>query len=198
MLKSLQWNINIIKNLKVDLQGIEPLYFIHLLDHLNIVSPIDSKLKDYFMIMPCVLPSFSSSEKVGVLDKYYGTIQNVPLLVGFKSGPIPRGFFCQLIVELFRRLPTGWDSPLLSTSRMQHVYNNLITFPTTSGHAVCLFYKIGYLEIQVRHKKSQPTIIHCDVQHELDTVLRKVSDHLTLSKKQLCYGFYCKCEDIQN
>ena len=189
-------NINIIKNLKVDLEGIEPLYFIHLLDHLNIVAPIDSKLKEYFM--PCVLPSFSSSEKVDVLDKYYGTIQHVPLLVGFKSGPIPHGFFCQLIVELFRRLPTGWDSPLLSTSRMQHVYNNLITFPTTSGHAVCLFYKIGYLEIQVRHKKSQPTIIHCDVQRELDKVLRKVSNHLTLNKEQLCYGFYCKCEDIQH
>ena len=189
-------NINIIENLKVHLQGIEPLYFIHLLDHLNIVAPIDSKLKDYFM--PCVLPSFSSSEKVDVLDKYYGTIQHVPLLVGFKNGPIPHGFFCQLIVELFRRLPTGWDSPLLSTSRMQHVYNNLITFPTTSGHAVCLFYKIGYLEIQVRHKKSQPTIIHCDVQRELDKVLRKVSNHLTLNKEQLCYGFYCKCEDIQH
>ena len=30
-------NINIINNLKVNLQGIKPLYFIHLLDHLNIV-----------------------------------------------------------------------------------------------------------------------------------------------------------------
>ena len=192
-------NINIIKNLKVDLQGIEPLYFIHLLDHLNIVAPIDPKLKNYFM--PCVLPSFplmKCSEKVNDLDKCYGTIQHVPLLVGFKNGPIPHGFFCQLVVELFRRLPTGWDSPLLSTSRMQHVYNNLITFPTTSGHAVCLFYKIGYLEIQVRHKKSQPSIIHCGVQRELDKFLRKVSDHLQLLKEQLCYGFYCKCQDIQH
>ena len=192
-------NINIIKNLKVDLQGIEPLYFIHLLDHLNIVAPIDPKLKDYFM--PCVLPSFplmKCSEKVNDLDKCYGTIQHVPLLVGFKNGPMPHGFFCQLVVELFRRLPTGWDSPLLSTSRMQHVYNNLITFPTTSGHTVCLFYKIGYLEIQVRHKKSQPSIIHCGVQRELDKFLRKVSDHLQLLKEQLCYGFYCKCQDIQH
>ena len=183
-------NINIINNLKVNLQGIKPLYFIHLLDHLNIVAPIDLELEEYFM--PCVLPSFT--EKLCNLDKMYGTIQHVPLLVGFRNGPMPHGFFCQLIVELFRRLPTGWHPPLLSTSRMQHVYNNLITFPTTSGHAVSLFYKIGYLEIQVRHKKSQSSIIHCDVRCELG----KVSNHLQLNKEQLCYGFYCKCEDIQH
>ena len=187
-------NINIINNLQVNLQGIKPLYFIHLLDHLNIVAPINLELEEYFM--PCVLPSFT--KKLCNLDKMYGTIQHVPLLVGFRNGPMPHGFFCQLIVKLFRRLPTGWHSPLLSTSRMQHVYNNLITFPTTSGHAVSLFYKIGYLEIQVRHKKSQSSIIHCDVQRELDKILRKVSDHLQLNKEQLCYGFYCKCEDVQH
>ena len=187
-------NINIINNLKLNLQGIQPLYFIHLLDHLNIVALIDLELEEYFM--PCVLPSFM--EKLSNLDKYYGTIQHVPLLVGFKNGPMPHGFFCQLIVELFRKLPTGWRSPLLSTSSVQHVYNNLITFPTTSGHAVCLFYKIGYLEIQVRHKKSQSTIIHCGVRCELDKILRKVSDHLQLNQEQLCYGFYCNCENIQH
>ena len=187
-------NINIINNLKVNLQGIKPLYFIHLLDHLNIVAPIDLEVEDYFM--PCVLPSFT--EKLCNLDKMYGTIQRVPLLVGFKNGPMPHGFFCQLIVELFRRLPTNWESPLLSTARTQHVYNNLITFPTTSGHAVCLFYKIGYLEIQVRHKKSQSSVIHCDVRCELDKILRKVSDHLQLNKEQLCYGFHCNCEGIKH
>ena len=187
-------NINIINNLKVNLQGIKPLYFIHLLDHVNIVAPINLELEEYFM--PCVLPSFT--EKLGNLDKYYGTIRHVTLLVGFKNGPMPHGFFCQLIVELFRKLPTGWRSPLLSTTRMQHIYNNLITFPTSSGHAVSLFYKIGYLEIQVRHRKSQSTIIHCGVRRELDKILRKVSDHLQLNKEQLCYGFYCNCEDIQH
>ena len=187
-------NINIINNLKVNLQGIKPLYFIHLLDHLDIVAPINLEVEDYFM--PCVLPSFT--EKLCNLDKMYGTIQGVPLLVGFKNGPMPHGFFCQLIVELFRRLPAGWHSPLLSTSRTQHVYNNLITFPTTSGHAVSLFYKIGYLEIQVRHKKSQLSIIHCDVRCDLDKILRKVSDYLQLKEEQLCYGFYCKCEDVHH
>ena len=187
-------NINIINNLKLNLQGIRPLYFIYLLDHLNIVAPINLELKEYFM--PCVLPSFT--EKLGILDKYYGTIRHVPLLVGFKNDPMPHGFFCQLIVELFRKLPTSWRSPLLSNTRKQHVYNNLITFPTTSGHAVSLFYKIGYLEIQVRHRKNQSTIIHCGVRRELDKILRKVSDHLKLNQEQLCYGFYCNCEGIQH
>ena len=188
-------NINIIKNLKINLQGIQPLYFIHLLDHLNIVAPIDLKLNDFFM--PCVLPSFPA-QKLTELDKFYGTIQHVPLLVGFRNSPMHHGYFCHLIVELFRNLPTGWDSPLRSTSRMQHVYNNLITFPTFSGHAISLFYKIGYLEIQVRHKQNQSTIIHCNIRYELEKTLRKVSDHLQLNKQELCFGFYCNCERIQH
>ena len=191
-------NISIIKNLKINLQGIEPLYFIHLLDHLNVVAPIDLKLNDFFM--PCVLPSFplTSAQKLTELDIFYGGIQHVPLLVGFKNSPMHHGYFCHLIVELFRNLPTGWDSLLRSTSRMQHVYNNLITFPTSSGHAISLFYKIGYLEIQVRHEQSQPTIIHCNVQRELNKTLRKVSDRLQLNKHELCFGFYYNCEGIQH
>ena len=192
-------NINIINNLKIDLQGIEPLYFIHLLDYLNIIAPNDLKLNDYFM--PCVLPGFplESTEKLSELDTFYGTIQQEPLLVGFKNGPMHHGFFCHLIVELFRNLPKNWGSPSRPTSKMQHVYNNLITFPTKSGHAVSLFYKIGYLEIQVRHnKQSQPIFIHYNVRCGLDKALRKVSDHLQLNKKLLCYGFYCNCAKIKH
>ena len=191
-------SISIIKNLKIDLQDIEPLYFIFLLDHLNIIAPIDSKKKDYFM--PCVLPSFppKDAKEFSGLDKLYGTIQLVPLLVGFTNGPVHHGYFCHLIVELFRNLPTDWYSPLLSTSSLQHVYNNLVTFPTRSGPFVSIFYKIGYLEIQVRHEKAQSTIIHSNVRHELDKALRKVSAYLQLSKEKFCYGFYCKCEKIQH
>ena len=188
-------SINIVKNLQINLQGIQPLYFIHLLDHLNIVAPIDSKGKEYFM--PSVLPSFpamTAAHKFSDLDKFYGTIQQVPLLVGFKSGPMPHGFFCHLIVELFKKLPTGWNVPLLSTQGMQHVYNNLITFPTTTFHTVTLVYKIGYLEVQIRCKESQPTI-HCDVQRKLDVALQKASDSLKLNNQQLCYGFYCNCKE---
>ena len=150
--------------------------------------------------MPCVLPSFpltQSCQKLD-LDKCYGTIRHMPLLVRFKNGSMPCGFFCQLIVELFKKLPTGWKLPYFSTSKMQYVYNNLITFPTNSGHAVSLFYKFGSLEIQVRHQESQSTVIHSNVQHELDKALRKVSDNLQLNMEQHCYGFYCECKDIQH
>ena len=190
-------NISIIKNLNVDLQGIEPLYFIHLLDYLNIVAPIDLKANEYFM--PCALPSFSlKGSQVSDLDKFYGTVQHEPLLVGFKNGPMPHGFFCNLIVELFRNVPACWDPPLLSTLKVQHVYNNLITFPTTSGHYISLFYKIGYVEIQIRHEQSEPAVIHCDVRYKFDKALKKISDHLHFNKEQLCYGFYCKCKGIQH
>ena len=192
-------SINIIKNLKINLQGIKPLHFINLLDHLSIIAPLDTTQRDYFM--PCVLPSFTlikSTEKFNELDKCYGNIQHAPLLVGFKNGPMSHGFFCHLIVELFRNLPKGWHLPLLPTEETQHVYNNLITFPTKSGHAVSLLYKIGYLEVQVRHEVSHPTIIHRNVQCKLDKALRKVSDRLKLNKEQLCYGFYCKCNRMQH
>ena len=188
-------NININDNLKINLKGIQPLYFIHLLDHLNIIAPIDSKLKDYFM--PCVLPCFlpESAEKFSNSDTFYGNIQQAPLLMGVRNGPMHHGF-CHLFDELLRNLHRSWDSHLLSTSRMRHVYNSFITFLINSGHVVSLFYKIGYLEIQVRHKQSQPTFIHYNVGCGLDKALRKVSDHLKLNIKLLCYGFYCNCKKI--
>ena len=190
-------NIGIINNLKIDLQGIEPLYFINLLDHLNIVACLDSKQEEYFM--PCVLPSFTASAKrLSELDRSYGKTQHAPLLVGFKNGPMPHGFFCQLIVELFKNLPTGWCVPLLSTSKVQHAYNNLITFNTSSGHCISLFYKTGHIEIQVRHEERLPTVIHINIQRELDKALKGVSSHLQVNEGQLRYGFYCKCKEIQH
>ena len=186
-------SINIIKQLSVDLQGISPLCFISLLDHLNIVAPINST--DYFM--PCVLPSFSDIKCINDLDERYGAIQHVPLLVGFKNGPMPHGFFCHLIVELFRNLPKGWIRPFWSTKKKQHVYNNLITFPTTSGHFVSIFYKIGYIEVQVRHKQCQPAI-HGDVQQEVNKSLKAVSNYLQLNQSVICYGFYCSCKIHQH
>ena len=186
-------NINIINNLNIDLQGIQALQFISLLKYLSIIAPISLEQNEYFM--PCVLPSFSSCEKSLDLDSCYGTIQHMPLLVRFKNGPMPHGFFCHLIVELFKNLPTDWFLPFNSTSKQQHIYNNLITFPTTSGHAVMLFYKTGHLEIQVRHVESQPNAIHCDVRHKVDNVLQVVCDQFQINAEQLCYGFYCNCED---
>ena len=190
-------NISIINNLKIDLQGIKPLHFINLLDHLNIVACFNSKLKDYFM--PCVLPSFiATAEKLSEINKLYGVIQHAPLLVGFKNGPIPHGFFCQLIVELFKHLPAGWRLPFSSTSKAQHAYNNLITFPTTDGHRISLFYKTGCIEIQVRHKEKEPAVIHNNIQRGLDKVFKNVSSHLQLDEGLLCYGFYCECKGIQH
>ena len=62
------------------------------MDHLNIVTPIDLKAKEYFM--PCALPSFLLEEsQVSKFDKFYGTVQHEPLLVGFKDGSMPHGVF---------------------------------------------------------------------------------------------------------
>ena len=158
-------------------------------------SPIDLKLNEYFML--CVLPNYSlekSSQKFVNLEEFYGAIHYVPLLVGFKNGPMPHGFFYHLIVELFKNLPTGWRRPFQSKEEIQHVFNNLITFPVTGHHSASLFYKIGYLEIQVRCRRRPTAIIHYDVNCKLDIALRNASSYLHSSSDWLCqYGFYCDC-----
>ena len=180
-------NINIIKSLKIDLQDIQPLQFISLLKYLNIIAPINLEQNEYFM--PCVLPSFPIAQN---FDSS-GTIKHKPLLVKFQNGPMPHGIFCHLIVELFKNLPLNWKPPFESTPNKRYVYNNLVIFPTFSNHAVALFYKTGYLEIQVRHKENQYSVIHCDVLHKINKALQ-----MQVSAEELSYGFYCNCENAQH
>ena len=50
-----------------------------------------------------------------------------------------------------------------------------------------------------KQNQNQPTIIHYNIQRELNKILRKVSDdRLQLNKQKLCFGFYCGCEGIQH
>ena len=163
--------------------------FIALLEHLKVIAKIDTE--NYFM--PCVLRSQSDTSTI--LDQY-GNLQHIQLLAHFVSSPLPQGFFCSLIVQISQNLPTNWLPPLQSTKQKQHTYNNLITFYTSdTGHSISLIDKIGWLEIQIRHKKIVPAI-HYDVQQFLTTSFEAVCSHLQLDYKQLCYGFLCNCNEV--
>ena len=179
--KSLIEQMNLQTDIKTDC-------FIALLEHLKVIAKIDTE--NYFM--PCVLRSQSDTSTI--LDQY-GNLQHVQLLAHFVNNPLPRGFFCSLVVQICQNLPTNWLLPLQSTKQKQHTYNNLITFHTSdTGHSISLIDKIGYLEIQIRHKKTIPAI-HYDVQQFLTKIFEAVCSHLQLDYKQLCYGFLCNCTE---
>ena len=180
--KSLIEQMNLHTDLKTDC-------FIALLEHLKVIAKIDTE--NYFM--PCVLRSQSDTSTI--LDQY-GNLQHIQLLAHFVNSPLPQGFFCSLIVQISQNLPTNWLPPLHSTKQKQHTYNNLITFYTSdTGHSISLIDKIGWLEIQIRHKKTVPAI-HYDVQQFLTTSFEAVCSHLQLDYKQLCYGFLCNCNEV--
>ena len=179
--KSLIKEINLEADIKTDC-------FIALLEHLKVIAKIDADAENYFM--PCVLQSYSITSTI--LDQY-GSLQNVQLLVHFVNNPLPRGFFCCLVVHISQNLPKNWDLPLKSTRQNKHTYNNLITFYTSdTGHSISLIDKIGYLEIQIRHQETS-TPIHYSVQKFLTGAFDKVCEHLQLDNNELCYGFPCNC-----
>ena len=162
--------------------------FIALLEHLKVIAKVDTE--NYFM--PCILHSQSITS--AILDQY-GNLQHVQLLVHFVNNPLPRGFFCCLVVQICQKLPNNWLPPLQSTKQKQHTYNNLITFHTSdTGHSISLIDKIGYLEIQIRHQATS-IAIHYNVQQFLTSVFKAVCSHLQLDYKQLCYGFLCHCDN---
>ena len=177
--KSFIEQINLRADIKTDC-------FIALLKHLKVIAELDTE--NYFM--PCVLHSNSITSTI--LDQY-GKLQHDQLLVHFVISPLPRGFFCSLVVQICQNLPKNWLLPQKSTQEKQHTFNDLITFHTSdTGHSISLIDKIGYLEIQIRHLKT-PSAIHYKVWRFLTTVFKAVCSHLQMNYEQLCYGFLCKC-----
>jgi len=168
---------------------IPPEHFLQLLVCLKIVAPITED--SYFM--PCVLPSYTSSHNI--LEDY-GSLQYSELLIQFSQCPLPQGFFCCLIVEIFQNLPKNWELPLRSTTKRRRTYNNLITFHTKDTcHAVSLLDKVGYIEVQIRHEDTSPGI-HYKVQTILIEALNKACGHLRLQYEHLLFGFYCQCGEV--
>ena len=166
--------------------GINTECVVALLQHLKIVAQINEQ--HYFM--PSVLHSFKS--RTNILDQY-GSIQYTELLVHFVNNPLPRGFFCCLAVNIIQNLLPNWARLIYNVhNKMQHTYNNLITFSTSTGHYISLIDKIGHLEIQIRHRKHSPPI-HYDVRCFLSKSFDQVCSYLKLDNEQLYYGFLCNC-----
>ena len=169
-------------------------FFLSLLVHMRIIAPVTTqkdKIEEYFI--PYILPTYNLQQSNEILDKY-GNLQGEPLLVQFRSGFLPRGLFCCLIVELLQHSPTGWE-PHISCEQTHHTFSNVITFILPNDSFLSLLDKVSYLELQVRclGKVTSDLPVHFEVYHYLVYALTEVCIHLNFDYERLHFGFLCKC-----
>ena len=180
---------NLIKRINTDsLGGIDIKHFFQLLCYLKIVIPFPAPdSSDYLMLS--ILDSFKD-ENSRLLDSLPPP-SSIKLLMQFKSGTIPRGIFCCLVVQLIQAKSKDWK--LQSTLNSQRfVFENLVVFCIhSSGHYLVLFDKVTHLEIEMRPFNVGD--------HDSEVVYYEVQQCITEGLKEVCscacddlkYGFYC-------
>ena len=179
---------NLIKRINTDsLGGINIEHFFALLCHLKIVIPFPAPdSSDYLMLS--ILDSFKD-ENCRLLDSLPPP-SSIKLLIQFKSGTIPRGIFCCLVVQLIQAKSKDWElQPTLNGQSL--VYENLVVFCIhSSGHYLVLFDKVTHLEIQMRplSVEDDNEVVYCDVLQCITEGLEQVSSYVC---DDLKYGFYC-------
>ena len=189
-------------------------FFLSLLIHMKIIAPLFTEKrkkgekgrqptkKEYFI--PYVLPTYNFNKKGYQILKQYGNLLGEPLLIQFKSGLLPRGLFCSLLVELLQHPLKGWE-PHFSNDKKSHTFSNLITFSLPNGYSLSLLDRVSYLEVQIRHPEedfesglSEEALhysIHNKVCNYLIYSITEVCVSLNFSDDRLQYGFLCKnCE----
>ena len=169
-------------------------FFLSLLVHMRIIAPMikqKDKAEEYFI--PYILPTYNLQESSEILDQY-GRLQGEPLLVQFRSGFLPRGLFCCLIVELLQHPPRNWE-PRICYEKTHHTFSNIITFILPNGYFLSLLDKVSYLELQIRSLEEVVfhVPIHVDVYNYLVYALTEVCIHLNFDYERLQYGFLCNC-----
>ena len=183
----LSWKL--IKEINTDsLGGIDIKHFFRLLQHLRIVTPFPKPdSSDYLMLS--ILESFKS-ENTHILDSLPPP-QSIALLVQLKSGTLPRGIFCCLVVQLIRSKSADWAlQPTLNGKR--YVYENFVVFCIQdSGHFLLLFDKVTHLEIQLRptSAKKDSKLMYHEVQRCVTEALKEVC---SCKHDDIKYGFYCE------
>ena len=187
---------DLLTEIDLDIKDIGIESFINLLIYLRIFAQIDNN--NYFM--PSVLPicdritdeqEFFNEEEYGKAGFYKHNclfIEVKPLLIGFKSGMIPRGLFGLLVVKL---LQNNKDFVLLkNTSDNLCRYSDLISFFKVPCYYITLQDKVSYLELQIRVRYDEPSV-HCEVQKIVTDALKEIFDQFHWRFIDLRYGFLC-------
>ena len=179
---------SLIKEINTDsLGGINIEHFFNLLQHLKVVAPFphpDSS--DYLMLS--ILDSYKDG-KSSILNSLPPPSSG-ELLIQFKSGTLPRGIFCCLVVQLVQTKSEDWSlQPTLKGQRC--MYENLVVFCVQcSGHYLVLLDKVTHLEIQLRPtgEEQDKEAVHSEVQQCITDALEEVCSCV---RDDLKYGFYC-------
>ena len=165
-------------------------YFFDVLIHLKVIANVSADGNDYFYL-PCVL---SSSEMCGDNRTKHAEILGKPLLIQFKSGFLPRGFFCFLVVHLLNEeRKTEWKHQLHLSAEN---YSDLMIFRLPDSSFLYMYDKIFYLQLEVRHNESgfvssyQPCVFAV-----LCKYLKQVCSHLCFNPQNLQYGFLCTANE---
>jgi len=173
-------------------------YFLLLLSHLKIIAPLHTKNdQKYEYFIPYILPAYTIQQRDMILQRY-GDLQGQPLLIQFKSGILPRGLFCCLVVHLLQNLPLEWKLHFAEDDDY-HLFSNLITFSLPNAFSLSFLDKVSHLEVQIRHKVIQfattsvATAVHVGVYHKIMEALSMVCDQLNFSFQRVQVGFTCHC-----
>ena len=189
-------------------------YFIKLLEHLKIITPIDTEPEDYYFV-PCILPTspLDRDEKLALLNEYGGNHNAKPLLIQIANNSksalansyygLPRGVFGFLIVHLLQLQNTDPKWRFLrmlftNTEGNACIYHNLVTFQyfpvdnKKQAYYIILIDRFLYLEIQVRSKEN-PESNHTYVQIKdlVKYCFKKVCTKLNFDANNVCVAFAC-------
>ena len=179
----------LIKEINTDsLGGIDIEHFFMLLQYLKIVTPFPKpESSDYLML--CVLDSFKS-ENSDILHSLLSP-QSVPLLMQFKSGTLPRGIFCCLVVQLIWCKYKDWKLQLTFKDE-SCIYGNFVVFCIQNSiHYLVLFDRVSHLEIHLGPTSVEDDckLIYLEVQQCITEALKIVC---SCELNDIQYGFYCK------
>jgi len=158
-----------------------------ILEELKVITTVTIKQEKYYYL-PSALPStmqYNDNCRFLLCE---------PLLIRFKSGFLPRGFFCSLVSHLLADLPEGWEHQLGSVTTKH--YSNVITFCISDENFNDIYLRLHdktyYLELQVRHFDRDVKSSH---QREIFPVLQKYLENVCIQLNLECsrveYGFFC-------
>ena len=174
---------------KVQLKDInqeELKYLFNLLIHLKVIAVVTVNSVEYYYL-PCVLSNLK------MCDDKHKHLLSEPLLIQFKSGYLPRGFFCSLVVHLLNNPPEDWEHQLHKCAKN---FSDLMIFRLPDRTYLYMHDKIFYLKVEVRDRRKN---FNCPDHSELFDVLRqylmKVCDQLNFDPKKLQYGFLCLADE---
>ena len=169
-----------------DLKQLELEYLFGLLVHLKIIATVTINSTEFYYL-PCVLSNLK------MCDDKHKHLLSEPLLIQFKSGFLPRGFFCSLVVHLLEDQPEGWEHQLHKSAKN---FRDLMIFCLPDKTFLYMHDKIFYLKVEVRHgRKNFNAPYHPKLFCKLQQCLKKVCEQLRFDQGRLQYGFLCLADE---